>query len=333
MSRSAGAAREVPRLVAARDLEPPPQACGADAERADGVIRMTEIWPCVRTWNPSIGLHACRCVLSAPARNRLLASAMNQTKLPFPAGARFLWPATVGPGDPARRREWSGLFPILPRFTKPAADGTEPGRGPSKRFPSNAGVRRLRRRIFHENPCTPYRRTRSEARFRFVAGNRDTACLTPRLTDRGIVLAFAMPSIPLLCHGSEIGLRYRDLPGKEGGHGREARDSRCPTLVYPMSIRTAPTVNFVAPDATRQGRSLSSLLHFARRLPSPSRRNAPAADPGSSAIGGRSRTYRRSPPLRKVRLFSSPGTPAGGSHPSPATLARSPGTKAETKKK
>ena len=260
---------------------------------------------------------------------------MNQTKLPFPAGARFLWPAIVGPGDLARRREWSGLFPTPPRFTRPAADGTEPGRGPSKRFPSNAGVRRLRRRL---STRTPYRRTRSEARFCFVAGNRDTACLTPRLTDRGIALAgialaFAMLGIPLLRHGNEIGLCYRDLPGKEGGHGSEARDSRCPTPVYPMPIRTAPTVNLVAPDATWQGRNLSSLLHFARHLPSPSRRNAPAADPGSSAVGGRFGTYRRSLSLRKARLFSSPGTPAGGSHPSPATLARGPGTRAETKKK
>ena len=96
----------------------------------------------------------------------------------------------------------------------------------------------------------PYRRTRSEARFCFVAGNRDTACLTPRLTDRGIALAFVMPSIPLLRHGNEIGLCYRDLSGKEGGHGSEARDSRCPTPVYPMPIRTAPTVNLVAPEAT-----------------------------------------------------------------------------------
>lgn len=131
--------------------------------------------------------HACHCVPSAPARNRLLASAMNQTKLPFPAGARFLWPATVGPGDPARRREWSSLFPTPPRFTRPAADGTEPGRSPSKRFPSNTGVRRLRRRLFTRLPRTG--RTRSEARSCFVAGNRDTACLTPRLTNRGIALA------------------------------------------------------------------------------------------------------------------------------------------------
>ena len=28
-----------------------------------------------------------------------------------------------------------------------------------------------------------------------------------------------LPNIPLLRHGSEIGLRYRDLPGKEGRHG------------------------------------------------------------------------------------------------------------------
>ena len=101
---------------------------------------------------------------------------------------------------------------------------------------------------FHENPRTG--KTRSEARFCFVAGNRDTACLTPRLTDRGIALAFVMPSIPLLRHGNEIGLCYRDLSGKEGGHGSEARDSRCPTPVYPMPIRTAPTVNLVAPEAT-----------------------------------------------------------------------------------
>ena len=175
-------------------------------------------------------------------------------------------------------------------------------------------------------------RTRSEARFCFVAGNCDTACLTPRLTDRGIALAFACPISRSCATAARSACVTAIYPARKAGMASKARDSRCPTPVYPMPIRTAPTVNFVAPDATRQGRSLSSLLHFARRLPSPSRRNAPAADPGSSAIGGRFRTYRRSPPFRKARLFSSPRTPAGGSHPSTATLARGPGTSGDEEK-
>lgn len=110
-------------------------------------------------------------------------------------------------------------------------------------------------------------RTRSEARFCFVAGNRDTACLTPRLTDRGIALAFACPISRSCATAARSACVTAIYPARKAGMASRARDSRCPMPVYPMPIRTAPTVNFVAPDATRQGRSLSSLLHFSRRLP------------------------------------------------------------------
>lgn len=294
---------------------------------------MTGIWPCVRTWNPSIGAaHACHCVPSAPARNRLLASAMNQTKLPFPAGARFLWPATVEPGDTARRREWSGHFPNTAPFHKASSRRYGAGKRPIETVSLQYRVRRLQRRLSTRlPPPVPENAERDAFLLRLRQPRYGLSNAAP--DGPGKSPSLAMPRIPLLRHGNEIDLRHRNLPGKEGGHGSEARDSRCPTPVYPMPIRTAPTVNLVAPDATRQGRNLSSLLHFVRHLPSPSRRNAHAADPESSAVGEHFRTYRRSPSLRKARLFSSPGTPAGGSHPSPATLARGPGTRAEMKKK
>lgn len=287
-ARSAGAAREAPRLVAARDLEPPPQARGADAERADGVIRMTEIWPCVRTWNPSIGLHACCCVPSAPARNRLLASAMNQTTLPLSGRGTIPLARYRRAGRPRPKTRMVRPLPNTAPFHKASSRWYRAGTRPIETVSLHGRRSSPAAAHFPREPPYPVpRRTRSEARFCFAAGNCDTACLTPRLTDRGIALAFACPISRSCATAARSACVTAIYPARKAGMASRARDSRCPTPVYPMPIRTAPTVNFVAPDATRQGRSLSSLLHFARRLSSPSRRNAPPPRSGSWILGDR----------------------------------------------
>lgn len=60
--------------------------------------------------------------------------------------------------------------------------------------------------------------------FNFITCNHDTARVAPRLSEREIALAyctlFAMPGVPFIYYGDEIGMRYRDLPTKEGGYVR-----------------------------------------------------------------------------------------------------------------
>lgn len=220
-ARSAGAAREAPRLVAARDLEPPPQARGADAERADGVIRMTEIWPCVRTWNPSIGLHACCCVPSAPARNRLLASAMNQTKLPLSGRGTIPLARYRRAGRPRPKTRMVRPLPNTAPFHKASSRWYRAGTRPIETVSLHGRRSSPAAAHFPREPPYPvpenaergaFLLRRRQLRYGLSDATPDGPWNRPRLR---------LPNIPLLRHGSEIGLRDRDLPGKEGGHGLE----------------------------------------------------------------------------------------------------------------
>lgn len=60
--------------------------------------------------------------------------------------------------------------------------------------------------------------------FDLITCNHDTLRLAQRLTTRELKLAyatlFAMPGVPFLYYGDEIGMRYRPLPTKEGGYVR-----------------------------------------------------------------------------------------------------------------
>lgn len=60
--------------------------------------------------------------------------------------------------------------------------------------------------------------------FDFITGNHDTPRVAPRLTPREIRLAYAtlllMPGVPFIYYGDELGMRYRDLPSKEGSYTR-----------------------------------------------------------------------------------------------------------------
>lgn len=64
----------------------------------------------------------------------------------------------------------------------------------------------------------------AQAYFDLITCNHDTARLVPRLSTRELALAystiFLMPGVPFIYYGDEIGMRYRDLPSKEGGYTR-----------------------------------------------------------------------------------------------------------------
>ena len=114
---------------------------------------------------------------------------------------------------------------------------------------------------------------KAHAYFDLITCNHDTMRLVPRLTTRELALAystiFLMPGVPFIYYGDEIGMRYRNLPGKEGGYTRTG--SRTPmqwdnsanhgfsqaaadALYLPVDEREdAPTVAAASPTATRSG--------------------------------------------------------------------------------
>ncbi|OZG63723.1 alpha-amylase [Bifidobacterium hapali] len=65
---------------------------------------------------------------------------------------------------------------------------------------------------------------RAGGRFDLISCNHDTRRFAPRLTERERKIAFGMlltmPGCPFVYYGDEIGMRYRDLPTKEGGYTR-----------------------------------------------------------------------------------------------------------------
>lgn len=69
-----------------------------------------------------------------------------------------------------------------------------------------------------------YEDTKEQGYFCFITCNHDTPRLAPRLTDRERRIAFGMlltmPGVPFVYYGDEIGMKYRDLPTKEGGYAR-----------------------------------------------------------------------------------------------------------------
>ena len=132
---------------------------------------------------------------------------------------------------------------------------------------------------------------KAQAYFDLITCNHDTARLVPRLSVRELALAystiFLMPGVPFIYYGDEIGMRYRDLPSKEGGYTRTG--SRTPmqwdgsrnhgfsqaasdALYLPVDEREgAPTVEASIAD----GDSLWHHVHAALEQ----RRSTPAFEP------------------------------------------------------
>ena len=114
-----------------------------------------------------------------------------------------------------------------------------------------------------------YEATKDEGHFCLITCNHDTARLAPRLTPEELAVAYGMiltmPGVPFLYYGDEIGMRYRNLPTKEGGYVRTGTRTPMPW------------------DAERQPR----LLHGQRRRPVPPGRPGPRRADRRGPAGGR----------------------------------------------
>ena len=90
-----------------------------------------------------------------------------------------------------------------------------------------------------------YQAIRGKGYFCFITCNHDTPRLAPRLTTREQQVAFGMfltmPGVPFIYYGDEIGMRYRDLPTKEGGYARTGSRT-------PMQWDTSNNMGFSAGD-------------------------------------------------------------------------------------
>jgi maltose alpha-D-glucosyltransferase/alpha-amylase len=69
-----------------------------------------------------------------------------------------------------------------------------------------------------------YENTRKDGFISLITGNHDTFRISRGLTTRELALfyglIFTMPGVPFIYYGDEIGMRYLDVPTKEGGYTR-----------------------------------------------------------------------------------------------------------------
>lgn len=125
-----------------------------------------------------------------------------------------------------------------------------------------------------------YEGTRGKGYFCFLTCNHDTSRLAPRLTPLEEQIAFTMyltmPGVPFIYYGDEIGMRFRDLPTKEGGYTRTGSrtpmqwDGHAPNLGFSTA---APDALYLpvdpAPDAptvAAQEADPGSQLNYLRAL-------------------------------------------------------------------
>ena len=124
-----------------------------------------------------------------------------------------------------------------------------------------------------------YQDTKEDGYFCMLTCNHDTVRPRYNLDERERMLAFAflftMPGVPYLYYGDEIGMRYLDLPGKEGGYYRTGSRT-------PMQWNAGKNLGFSEADASSlylpvddlpdaptvesQEREASSLLHTVKDL-------------------------------------------------------------------
>ncbi|MDR1898423.1 MAG: hypothetical protein LBQ55_00260 [Treponema sp.] len=79
-------------------------------------------------------------------------------------------------------------------------------------------------RLFLDEYLDQYQATKDAGYISLVTGNHDVVRLAYTLSPRELALAygfiFTMPGVPFLYYGDEIGMRYLNLPTKEGGYYR-----------------------------------------------------------------------------------------------------------------
>lgn len=124
-----------------------------------------------------------------------------------------------------------------------------------------------------------YEATKNEGYISLITCNHDTVRPSWNLSERELRLAYAflftMPGVPFLYYGDEIGMRYQELPTKEGGYFRTG--SRTPMQwdnTPNLGFSTAPADALYlpvdpaadAPTVESQEADGDSLLHFTREL-------------------------------------------------------------------
>ena len=134
-------------------------------------------------------------------------------------------------------------------------------------------------RRFLDRYLPEYEATKNKGYISLITCNHDTVRPSWNLSDRELRLAYAflftMPGVPFLYYGDEIGMRYQELPTKEGGYFRTG--SRTPmqwdksanlgfsagcadSLYLPVDPRRD------APTVAAQEKKRGSLLRFTREL-------------------------------------------------------------------
>lgn len=102
-------------------------------------------------------------------------------------------------------------------------------------------------RGFLDQYLPQYEATRDDGYFCLITCNHDTARLAPRLTPDELAIAYGMiltmPGVPFLYYGDEIGMRYRNLPTKEGGYVRTGTRT-------PMQWDASANLGFSTADAS-----------------------------------------------------------------------------------
>jgi maltose alpha-D-glucosyltransferase/alpha-amylase len=141
--------------------------------------------------------------------------------------------------------------------------------------------------LFLDDYLPKYEKTRDIGYISLITGNHDTIRTRYNLSPEELKIAYAvlftLPGVPFLYYGDEIGMRYLDLPTKEGGYYRTG--SRTPMqwsagrnlgfstaeaekLYLPVDpAGDAPTVEGEAGKADSLLNSLKAILCLRHRIP------------------------------------------------------------------
>ena len=133
--------------------------------------------------------------------------------------------------------------------------------------------------VFLQDYLPRYKNSRQFGFFCFLTCNHDTLRPRANLTPQELKLAygflFTMPGVPFLYYGDEIGMRYLDLPTKEGGYHRTG--SRTPmqwtggknlgfSTASPEALYLPVDPSPDAPTVESEEKDENSLLHTVRSL-------------------------------------------------------------------
>ena len=166
---------------------------------------------------------------------------------------------------------WTGYSTLMRDY-----DRADPDRPDNSYFRAggDGDVRRFLERYLPE-----YEATKEKGFISLITGNHDTVRPAWNLAPRELALAYAflftMPGVPFLYYGDEIGMRYRELPTKEGGYRRTGSrtpmqwdggknlgfSAGCADSLY-LPVDPAPD----APTVAAQEADPESLLHTVRAL-------------------------------------------------------------------